>query len=250
MPRLVVLADSLSFHGPDGPLPLADPRLYPNLLAAQLPRTSGSEAWEITVVAQAGWGVREAWLALQRDVHLQQQVLDGADAVVLGLGSSDSLSTGVPRPLMATLHFLRPTPLRRRVRRAIDRNHHHLVRITGARVRYTPVTVYRHGWRKTIEALRLFAPDAALCAVTPAIHDGRYYAHRHPFHERFEAETRALGAALDVPLADLPSALRPHLAGFNPDGIHWSFPAHAAVAEAMAAQLLPQLRARQDRAPA
>jgi diglucosylglycerate octanoyltransferase len=240
MPRLVVLADSLSFHGPEGPLPLADPRLYPNLLAADLSAGTG-EPWHVSVVAQAGWGVREAWLALQRDVHLQQQVLLHADAVVLGLGSSDSLSTGVPRPVMAALHFLRPTGLRRRIRRSIDRHHHVLIALTGARVRYTPPSVYRHGWRKTVEALRLFAPEAALCAVSPAIHDGRYYAHRHPFLERFATETRSLAADLDVPLVDLAATLRPHLADFNPDGIHWSFPAHVDVARAMAAQLLPQL---------
>ncbi len=240
MPRLVVLADSLSFHGPGGPLPLADPRLYPNRLAARLGAATGSR-WDAAVIAQAGWGVREAWLALQRDVHLQQQVLMGADAVVLGLGSSDSLSTGVPRPVMAALHFLRPTPLRRRVRRTIDRHHGALVALTGARLHYTPPSVYRHGWRKSVEALRLFAPGAALCAVSPAIHDGAFYAHRHPFYARYAEETAALGAALDVPLVDLAALLRRHLPEFNPDGIHWSFGAHADVAGAMAGALLPQL---------
>lgn len=243
MPRLVVLADSLSFHGPRGPLPLADARLYPNRLAAALAAATG-ERWDVAVVAQAGWGVREAWLALQRDVHLQQQVLWGADAVVFGVGSSDSLSVGLPRPLLAVLHFVRPTPLRRRIRRGIDRHHHRLVRLTGARLRYTPPSVYRHGWRKSVEALRLFAPDAALCAVEPAVHDGRYYAHRHPHHARCARETRVLAATLGVPLVDLAAIIRPHLGSLNVDGIHWPFAVHDAVAEAMAARLLPQLAAR------
>jgi diglucosylglycerate octanoyltransferase len=242
MRHLVVLADSLSFHGPDGPLPLADARLYPNLVADALAAATG-EPWRASVVAQAGWGVRELWLALQRDVHLQQQVLLGADAVVLGLGSSDWLSVGVPRPAMALLHFVRPTTVRRRLRRGIDRNHHHLVRLTGARLRYTPTSVYRHGWRKCVEALRLFAPDAALCAVEPAIHVGGYYALAHPFHAEGVRVTRELAAALEVPLVDLPALLQPHLGSLNVDGIHWSFAAHADVARAMAATLLPQLEA-------
>jgi diglucosylglycerate octanoyltransferase len=243
MPRLVVLADSLSFHGTNGPLPLADPRLYPNVLAERLVEATG-ERWDVAVVAQAGWGVREAWLALQRDVHLQQQVLLHADAVVFGVGSSDHLSLGVPRPVMAVLHFVRPTELRRRLRRGIDRHHHRLVRLTGARIRYTPPSVYRHAWRKSVEALRLFAPEAALCAVVPAIHDAPYYAHVHPHHAEGVAETRALAAALGVPLVDLPAILRPHLGAFNVDGVHWSDPVHVAVADAMAALLLPQLAAR------
>jgi hypothetical protein len=240
MPRLVVLADSLCFHGPEGPLPLADPRLYPNLLADELAKETG-RAWSVDVVAQAGWGVREAWLALQRDVHLQQQVLAGADAVVLGLGSSDTLSVGVPRPVMAALQFLRPTPLRRRLRRGIDRHHHRLVRATAGRLRYTPPSVYRHCWRKSVEALRLFAPGAALCAVEPAIHDSRYYGRVHPHHADGLAATRELAGALDVPLVDLPGILRAHLDDLNPDGIHWPFEVHEEVAAAMAKALLPGL---------
>jgi lysophospholipase L1-like esterase len=241
MLRLVVLGDSLSFHGPAGPLPLADPRLYPNLLGERLAAGTG-RPWDVTVVARAGWGVREAWYALQRDVHLQQQVLVGADAVVLGVGSSDSLSVGVPRPLMAALPFLRPTPLRRRIRRLVDRHHHRLIAVTGARLRYTPPSVYAHGWRKSIEALRLFAPGAALCAVEPAIHVARYYARRHPHHARTVGLTRDLAAALDVATVDLAKLMRPHIGSLNPDGIHWSFELHAAVAEAMAGALLGQLR--------
>lgn len=243
MRRLAVIADSLSFHGPEGPLPLADARLYPNRLGARLAAATG-EPWDVAVVARAGWGVREGWLALQRDVHLQQQVLLHADAVVHGLGSSDSLSVGVPRPLMAVLPFVRPTALRRAVRRAIDRHHHRLVALTAARVRYTPLPVYRHAWRKSVEALRLFAPDAALCAVGPAVHRSPRYAFRHPFHAAVAAETRQLAAKLDVALVELAPLLAPHLDDLNPDGLHWPFAAHDDVAEALAAALLPRLAVR------
>ncbi len=243
MPRLVVLADSLSFHGPRGPLPLADGRLYPNLLAEALSEETAAD-WDPVVVAWAGWGVRELWYALQRDVHLQQQVLFGADAVVLGVGSADTLSVGVPRPAMAVLHFVRPTRLRRRIRRFIDRHHHALVRLTGGAIRHTPPSVYRHCWRKSAEALRLFAPDAALCAVLPASHDGPYYAGLHPHHRELTALTVELAAAQGLPTVDLDAIVRPHLGTMNVDGMHWSFEVHADVAAAMAAALMPAIRAR------
>lgn len=240
MPRLVVLADSLSFHGPEGPLPLTEERLYPNLLAARL-HAATAQVWEPVVVAWAGWGVRELWYALQRDVHLQQQVLIGADAVVLAVGSSDTLSVGVPRPVMAVLPFVRPTELRRRLRRFIDHHHHTMVRMSAGRIRYTPVTVYRHCWRKSAEALRLFAPDAAMCAVLPAAHDGPYYAGLHPHQAELRAVTAELASTMDLATVDLDAIVRPHLGRMNIDGVHWSFEAHVEVADAMAEVLIAAL---------
>ena len=35
-PTLLVLADSLSYYGPKGGLPADDPRIWPNLVAAEL----------------------------------------------------------------------------------------------------------------------------------------------------------------------------------------------------------------------
>ncbi|HWH32878.1 MAG TPA: hypothetical protein VNU01_09430, partial [Egibacteraceae bacterium] len=126
----------------------------------------------------------------------------------------------------------------------LDRAHPWLVRATrGALVR-TPPSVYAHCWRKSVEALRLFAPDAALCAVLPSVHRSAYYAGMHPHHERGMALTRALAAELDVPLVDLAAITARHLDGLNPDGIHWSWAQHREVGEAMARTLLPALRRR------
>lgn len=236
--RLVVLADSLSFHGPDGPVPLADPRLYPNRLASRLSAVGGMD-WEVQVVARAGWCLRDVWLALQKDVHLQQQVVMGAGAVVLGVGSSDPLPVGLPRSVTAVVPFVRPAPLRRRLRRAIDRAHPHLVRATGGRLLYTPPDVYEHCWRKSIGGLRLFAPDAALCAILPAIHMGPYYAADNRHRDRFATLTRDLARELDVPVVDLAPLCARWLSKFNADGLHWPWEVHAEVAAAMAAALGP-----------
>jgi hypothetical protein len=234
--RLVVLGDSFTFHGPDGPVPLHEPRLYPNVLRALLAARSG-RAWEVAVVARAGWSVRDVWLALQKDVHLQQRVLLGAEAVVLGVGSFDWVPVGVPTPLRALLPYVRPTELRRRLRELLDRRHHVLVRATGGRIVRTPASVYAHNWRKSVEGIRVFAPDAALCALLPGIHRAPYYAGLHPHHARGVTLTRRLAAEASVPLVDLPAIGARHLDGLNVDGIHWSWAQHAEVAAAMAGAL-------------
>jgi diglucosylglycerate octanoyltransferase len=239
--RLVVIADSLSFHGPDGPLPLSDDRLYPQVARAQLAAATGHE-WTVDVIARAGWCMRDVWLALQKDVHLQQQVLIGADAVVMAVGSSDALTVGVPRVATLALSYLRPTRLRRRVRRALDDAHPTLIRLTGERLRWTPSSVYRHCWRKSIEGLRLFTGDAPLCAIVPCPHDGPYYARSLRHLDAAIAETVALAADLAVPLVDLPALITPHLHRLNVDGLHWPFEAHADVGVAMAETLVPALR--------
>lgn len=238
--RLVVIGDSLSFHGPVGPLPLSDLRLYPNVVARTLAEHTGATCNPV-VYGRAGWGVREAWLALQKDVHLQQAVLVGADAVVFGIGSIDSVPVGVPRGVLAGLPFVRPTPLRRRLRRRIDASHPTLVRLTRQRWRYTPVSVYRHCWRKCIEAVRLFTSGAPVVAVLPSIHRGAYYAGGERHHPSVYRMTRALAAELQVPLVDLPALAEPHLDNLNPDGLHWPFELHAEVGTALAMALLKEL---------
>lgn len=244
MRRLVVLGDSLTWHGPQGPLPVADERLYPNRIAAHLREATGAP-WEAVVVARAGWGMRELWHAITKDVHLQQQVLVGAAAVVLGAGSVDTLPVGVPRGLLAGLPYVRPTPLRRRLRRTVERHHAGLVRATGERLRYTPISVYRHGWRKSVEAIRLFSSGAPLVGILPTYHRGPYYAASLRHHPQVRRVTIALAAELQVPLVDLKALLDPHVDNLNPDGLHWPFEMHADVGSAFAATLVSQLDAAQ-----
>lgn len=240
MPRLVALADSFAFHGPRGPLMVDDPRVYPNVLCTLLGEHDASP-WEVATVARSGWSVRDVRYALYKDVHLVQRVLAGADAIVFGIGSIDTLSVGVPRSLIALLPYVRPPAVRRHLRATINRNHAALVRASRGRLRFTPRSAYRESWQACIDALRWVAPSAALCAVLPAIHDAPHYAHLHPFHAQGVADTAALARAANVPTVDLPALLAPHRHALNPDGVHWPFAAHRDVAAAMAAALLPQL---------
>ena len=87
-PRLLVFADSLSFHGPDGPHPSDDQRLWPNVAA----ETLGGAA---DLFAGFGWTARDAWWSLVGDPRVWAE-LHHADAVVLAVGSMDTLPSPLP----------------------------------------------------------------------------------------------------------------------------------------------------------
>jgi diglucosylglycerate octanoyltransferase len=242
MRRLVVLGDSLSFHGPEGPLPLRDQRLLPTATKERLEAATG-EPWEMLFVGRAGWSTRELALAVQKDPHLQQQVLHHADAVVLALGGADYLPVGYPRVLWLSLAHLRPDWLRRRLRHRLHLAHPHLVRLTGERMRYTPRSVHRRSLRLCMQAVRLLTPDGAVCALLPPLHVGSYYRSSLRHHADAVADTAEAAAEFAIPTVDMAGLMRPHLDRMNPDGIHWAYEIHAAAADAAAALLVDQLQA-------
>ena len=92
-PLLLVLADSLAFHGPDGPSPRR-PRLWPNVAAIAL-------GGRVELVAGLGWTARHAWYALTHDPRVWA-AMPTVDAVVLGVGGMDTLPTPPCRPRCAS----------------------------------------------------------------------------------------------------------------------------------------------------
>ena len=59
-PTLLVFADSLSYYGPTGGLPSDDPRIWPNIVAAQL-------GWDLELIGRIGWTCRDVWWAATQD---------------------------------------------------------------------------------------------------------------------------------------------------------------------------------------
>jgi hypothetical protein len=55
--RLLVIGDSLTYHGPAGPEPTTEPRLWPNLVATRL-------GTSVDLLARQGWTARDAWWAV------------------------------------------------------------------------------------------------------------------------------------------------------------------------------------------
>ena len=125
--HVLVLGDSLTFQGPQGIVAPTDPRLFPNLAAAQIAVQFGSPV-KVDLVAREGWTSRDAWWALTKDPVVFGTYLTRASAVIIAVGGMDQLPAVIPTYLREGLPYLRPGSVRRRTRRlyrdlALDYGH-------------------------------------------------------------------------------------------------------------------------------
>lgn len=252
MRHVLVLADSLAFHGPQRPELLTEPRLYPNVLAAELAGRLG-EPFEADVVARLGATARDAWWWLTKDPHLYSTLLPRADAVVLGLGNFDQLPEILPTYLREGIAYLRPGWLRRRVRRAHLALHPHGVRwVTRGRLRALPQVATDHFLARSLAGIRHYRPGVPVAGFVPYTHRSAYHAHNRWGFERAQRAARTWGLRYDVPMLELWPLVNPDLeAGrLNPDGMHFSWDVHRAVGAGLAELLVPLLRpANSPRSP-
>lgn len=242
-PTLLVLADSLAFHGPERAEPADDPRLWPNVAATAL----GGRA---ELVAGIGWTARHAWQALIRDPRVWA-VLPRVDALVLGVGGMDTLPSPLPTALRELLPVVRPDRLRRVVRAGYRRVQPALASAFartlpgGGPVALPPHLTVRHLelCRTAVLAIR---PGIPVLAVLPPVHRAAEYAGVHVGRAAAERATRLWAAANGVALLDLRALVAEHvLCGRgNPDGMHWGWSAHADVGRACAELLRAPLARR------
>lgn len=234
-PGVLVLGDSLSFHGPDGQHAANDPRLWPNVMAACL----GGHA---DLVARVGWTARDAWWALTDDPRVWAD-LHSVDAVVLAVGSMDTLPSPLPTYLRTGLRYLRPEPLRRAVRGAYLGAQPRLARALRGRPVVLPTTLTVRYLDTAVSALRVLRRDLPIAGWLPSVHRAPSYGYVHTAHAEATAALARWGRASDVPMLDLPSVIGAHvLDGHgNRDGMHWGWDGHAAVGAAMADLLRPLL---------
>ncbi|WP_232663028.1 diglucosylglycerate octanoyltransferase [Pseudonocardia sp. TRM90224] len=236
-PVLLVLADSLAFHGPERAEPADEPGLWPNVAAAAL----GGRA---ELVAGIGWTARHAWHALTHDPRVWA-LMPHVDALVLGVGGMDTLPSPLPTALRELIPALRPDPLRRAVRagyrRAQPRAASVFARLPGG----GPVALPPHLTVRYLELCRsavlAIRPDVPVVAVLPPVHRASEYRGVHAGRPAAERATRAWAQANDVGLLDLRALVAEHVlsgAG-NPDGMHWGWAGHAAVGGACAELLRP-----------
>lgn len=230
--RLLVIADSLSFHGPAGSELLSDPRIYPNVAAAEL----GAEA---DILAQVGWTSRHAWRSLTRDPRVYSFLVPTADAVLLAVGGMDYLPSALPTYWREGIAYLRPPPLRRLVRRGYLAAQPRFARATRGRLRAIPQSMTDAYLTRCVTALRAVRPGIPVLGIVPPPHRAASYALEPTGHPRAAAAARTCAERSDVPLVDVSAAVAPHLAAgrANPDGMHFGWEAHRdvglAVAEAM-----------------
>ncbi|MTD58862.1 diglucosylglycerate octanoyltransferase [Amycolatopsis pithecellobii] len=235
MPRLLVFGDSLSFHGPDGPRAADEPRLWPNVAAMAL----GGSA---DLVAGAGWTARDMWWSLIGDPRVWAD-LHQVDAVVLAIGSMDTLPSPLPTYLRTGLRYLRPDGLRHVTRKAYLAVQPRLAVALRGRPTVLPSKLTVHYLDTAVKALRILRPTLPIVGVLPSVHRADSYGRVHTARDGAAAAMAAWARRAEVPLLDLPALVADHvLSGRgNPDGMHWGWEAHASVGKAMAAVLTPLL---------
>lgn len=224
-PVLLVIADSLAHYGPNGGLPADDPRIWPNLVAAELD-------WDVELVARIGWTCRDAYWALISDPRVWAAV-PRAGAVVFAVGGMDSLPSPLPTALRESLRYLRPPRLRRLVRKTYNRLQPVLSKI-GWPVALPPKVAVSYLERSRV-ALRELRPDLPIVGTLPPVHNSPAYGKVHRGRKPLTKALQTWSADTSTLVVDLAEAVRENIfsENANPDGIHWGYEAHSAVATAM-----------------
>lgn len=228
MATLLVFGDSLSFQGPDGPLPADDERLWPNLAATAL----GGRA---ELFARSGWTARDAFWALTGDPRVWTQ-LPQADVLVLAVGSMDTLPSPLPTYLREGLRYLRPDPLRKWVRDRYVAAQPWLAKATRGRPVALPPALTVRYLDRILGSIRALRPDLPAVGVLPPVHTARSYGYVHTGRMSATAAVRDWGDRVGIPLLDLAALVGDHVRGGrgNPDGMHWGWEAHELVGKALA----------------
>ncbi|WP_244198394.1 diglucosylglycerate octanoyltransferase [Nocardia neocaledoniensis] len=224
-PVLLVIADSLAYYGPKGGLPADDPRIWPNMVAAELD-------WDVELIARIGWTCRDAYWALIGDPRVWAAV-PRAGAVVFAVGGMDTLPSPLPTALRELIRYIRPPKLRRGVRASYNWLQPKLSKL--GRPVALPPRVSVDYLEQSREALNHLRPELPVVAVLPSVHKCDAYGRVHRGRARAVKALRAWSGRTSVPLVDLGEAVRDDIesGAANPDGIHWGWAGHAAVATAM-----------------
>ncbi len=234
--HILVLADSLSYHGPTQFEVPDDPRLYPNVMAASL----GADV-VADLIARPGWTARDAWWALTKDPNVWGRLLPATSAVVIGVGGMDQLPAAIPTWLREGIPYVRPGALRRQVRRTFLAAAPPIVRATGGPFRQLPQQATDRYLTRCVEAIKHWRPDLPIAVLGPSAYRASTYPSAAP-HAPAVTAARTWAQQLDVVLVEPDRHVLPTLRdrSGNPDGMHWSFAVHEAVGRDLAEALVQQ----------
>ena len=234
---LLVFADSLSYYGPQGGLPADDPRIWPNIVAGQL-------GWDLELIGRIGWTSRDVWWAATQDPR-SWAALPRAGAVIFATSGMDSLPSPLPTALREAIRYVRPPWLRRWVRDGYGWLQPRLSPFSRPALPPRLSVEYLEMTRGAIDFNR---PGIPIVAALPSVHIAETYGYSHRGRRGTVEAITPWAASHRIPLVDLKDAVEPHILGGrgNPDGIHWNFEAHRAVADLMLAVLDPRIRVGSD----
>lgn len=221
---LLVFCDSLSYYGPTGGLPADDPRIWPNIVAEQLD-------WDVELIGRIGWTCRDVWWAATQDPR-SWAVLPHAGAVIFATSGMDSLPSPLPTALRELIRYVRPAWLRRWARDGYGWLQPRLSPVARPALPPHLSVEYLEQTRAAIDFNR---PGIPVVATVPSVHIADTYGRSHRWRDATAAAITGWGETKGVPIVDLKAAVGEYvLSGQgNPDGIHWNFEAHAAVADLM-----------------
>lgn len=231
---LLVLGDSLSFHGPRTAHPVDEPRLWPRVAGACL-------GMPTDLHAGLGWTARHAWTAVRTDPRVWASVRT-ADAVALGVGGMDSLPSPLPTAVRELIPVLRPPSLAARARRLYRDRHARLARLSGGRPTALPPAETVRCLEQIRVAVTTLRPHAPVVLLLPSVHRSPLYGGVHTGRTAHVAAMRSWAVGSGVRVLDVAPLVVEHVLGGhgNPDGIHWGWPAHRIVGEAVAELLRPE----------
>lgn len=240
-PVLLVLADSLAFHGPERAEPANDPRLWHNVAAAEVHGRA-------ELLAGYGWTARHAWYALTHDPRIWS-VLPSVDALVLGVGGMDTLPAPLPTALRDLIPALRPDLVRRAVRTgylsALPKLARGLARLPGGGPVALPPRLTVRYLEECRHAVTIIRPGIPVVSLLPSVHRASAYGGVHTGRAAAEQATRVWASQVGAATLDLSALVGAHIiAGEgNADGIHFGWWGHRAVGEALGKLLAGMLPA-------
>ena len=223
-PKLLIFADSLSYYGPTSGLPADDPRIWPNIVGEQL-------GWDVELIGRIGWTCRDVWWAATQDPRAWA-ALPRAGAVIIATSGMDSLPSVWPTALRELIRYVRPSRLRRWVRDGYGWLQPRFSPMARAALPPQLTAKYLEMTRGAIDFNR---PGIPIVACLPSVHIADTYGRAHQGREPTVRAITQWAQEHDVALVDLKLAVAHEVMNglANPDGIHWNFEAHRAVADLM-----------------
>ena len=221
---LLLFCDSLSYYGPAGGLPSDDPRIWPNIVAGQL-------GWDLELIGRIGWTSRDVWWAATQDPRAWA-ALPRAGAVIFATSGMDSLPSPLPTAVRELIRYVRPPLLRRWVREGYGWVQPKFSPVARAALPPHLTAEYLEMTRAAIDFNR---PGIPIVASLPSVHIAPTYGKAHHGRSGTVAAITRWAVEQGVSLVDLGAAVGEEVMSGrgNPDGIHWNFEAHQAVAELM-----------------
>lgn len=239
--RLLVLGDSLTYHGPSAAHLPQDDRLWPQVAAHELRSTLEGEV-TVDLFAREGWTARDIWWALTKDPALWGIAVPRASALVVATGGMDHLPAAIPTYLREGIRYIPHSRVRHGVRRLYADCAPWMMRMTGGRMRQLSPKATAHFHRRVVEGVRHYRPELPIIMLGPAPFQSPYYP-VNSHHDEAVRAARSLADATGCDFVDVDSFVWPSLrdGSANPDGMHWSWATHRDIGHAVAGAVASRL---------